>query len=185
MIRLFFILFAFIFIVCSIFSFLDGNYLQCLVLFACNIIGIIPIFIINNKKKTLEFKLHNIIITIFIIFGIIGVITYIKNTSLPNKASVIAEVVNLYETSNSSYENPSYYPEVKYVVNEETYYKKIKSVFGNYSIGQKVELSYNTQNPTQANMKLSPIILLCFSAFLCTGLVLLIFRRKKYPKQKK
>ena len=173
MINIFLILFFIIFIVPSILSFVDGNIIQSLVLFCCSLIGLIPLFIINSKRV----KIILIFPIVFIIFGLVGIVSYIMNVSIPNKVTTTAEIVELMEAPTT--ELNEYYPKIKYIANGKTYFKYIKSQFGNFILGEKVIIYYNQKAPEQVNIKPNCLILFIAIGFLFAGIMILFFKLNK------
>ena len=178
MINLFLIIFSLMFIVPSIFCFVDGNILQSIILLLCSLIGIIPLIIINSKKISIKYLFP----VVFLLFGVVVITTYYANINIPNKKETIAEVISIEKAPSSADETSKYYPTVKYEVNSKIYSKEIKSQFGSFVIGEKVELIYNEQNPNQANLKPSFLLVVIGISFTITGFGLFLIMKYKNNK---
>ena len=140
-----------------------------------------------------EFSLPRILIPFGIAATFVGIfilITSLKNQNYVETEAVVINTV-LYEEahtdSNGDYVEATYTVYIKYSVNG-TEYDDILGELSGYSIGDKVKIYYNPNNPkeiTQSKSIIIPIIIIVIGCGTLTfGIISGINAMKKYKKLK-
>ena len=106
-----------------------------------------------------------------IIVGIIIIIVFGNYKKIPNAKKVKGIICSKEYKYDSREKIPTFYRNIKYIVDGKEYYIKTKDRSSNYREGRKIIVKYNSQNPEQAitihsfNAYIVPLVFILFGIY--------------------